>query len=42
MLRLIYRRMKDACEAAAITAVIAAWRGSFSRSRSVTTASNGH
>jgi hypothetical protein len=42
MLRLIYRRMKNASEAAAITAVIAAWRGSFGRSSSVTTARNGH
>jgi hypothetical protein len=42
MLRRIYRRMKNASEAAAITAVIAAWRGSFSPSSSVTTARNGH
>jgi len=34
--------MKNASEAAAVTAIIAAWRGSFSQGSSVTTARNGH
>jgi len=42
MLRFVYRRMKNASEAAAVTAVIAAWRGSFSQGSSVTTARSGH
>jgi len=34
--------MKNAGEAAAVTAVIAAGRGSFSQGNSITTARNGH